>query len=88
MIAAPLAYPKAQGSYLAACHIDSGRIRSGFRLHAILCQQFQHRFFHQRYQTPDAKQAPPQINHQVHHYLAGSVVGNLTATVRVHHRNV
>ena len=55
---------------------------------AVLAQAIDQRILDAFDQGADAQSAGPQVQHQVGHDLAGAVIGDLTAALRGHHRDV
>ena len=51
-------------------------------------QQFDHRFFQRRDQHPHAQPQSPHVQQAVNHHLAGAVISDLTAAIRLNDRNI
>src|SRR5579862_9995878 len=88
VIAAAARDPEADGCDLRALHVDARHSRAAFTLDSISGEQIDGALLEAPHELLHAKPAAAQIEEDVHDGLSGSMVGDLSATVRRDDRDV
>ncbi|MNP21365.1 hypothetical protein D3C76_1139790 [compost metagenome] len=83
-----VADPQTQGSDFRPVDVDTRCIGLGRGGDTVTGQQLDQALLHPADQIAHAKPELAHVQQQISHQLAGAVVGHLTTTVDLHHRNI